>query len=146
MGFKFRYRLSGNAPTIRNLQLKDGETVDEGDMVAASTSGTIATASSDTATALLGVATGTQAESSASYVEVIVDDDAVYGVADANARYVGDTLTLLASGCQVGTPAASNDGILLVVETSASTEETRVRIIPEFHLFTRTSDNGSRVA
>jgi len=146
MSFSFRYKIGGGAPTIRSMMLKDGESVDIGDMVAASTAGTIAVATSAAGTtAMWGVATGTQAESSGSYVYVITDPDAVYGVTDATARYNGDTLTIDSTGGAVVAPAASQDGILQVVANSASYEETLVRIHSELHALTRLKTAGSRI-
>lgn len=147
MAFSFRYKLGGGAPTHRLMKLKDGESVDIGDMVAASTSGTIAVATSAAGTTQMwGIATGTQAEASGSYVYVITDADAVYGVSDATARYPGDTLTIDSTGGAVVAPAASNDGLLEVVTVSASYEETLVKILGHYHVLTHINTAGSRIA
>jgi hypothetical protein len=59
-------------------------------------------------------------------VPVIIDPDAVFAVADANARKIGDTLDLAgASGAQ--TIAASSNKNFVVVEDKTSNEPTKVR-------------------
>lgn len=148
-GFSFRYTLSGAAPAYGYMMLKDGESITEGMLVAASTSGTIAPATSAAGTTdLWGVATGTQAESAGSYVYVITNEDAVYAVSDASARYPGDTLSICSDSLTVCTAVASNSGNLVVVANSASTEETLFRIAPNCHVTHRiyAVDTGSQIA
>jgi hypothetical protein len=131
------------------MTLKDGESITEGMMVCASTSGTIAPASSAAGpTNLWGVATGTQAESSGSYVYVITNPDAVYGISDANARYGGDTLSICNGSLTVITAVASNSGNLVVVANSGSTEETLVKIVTNCHVTNRVYavNTGSQIA
>jgi hypothetical protein len=148
-GFSFRYTLSGAAPSYAYKMLKDGESITEGMLVAASTEGTIAPATSAAGTTdLWGVATGTQAESAGSYVYVITNEDAVYAVSDASARYPGDTLSICSDSLTVCTAVASTSGNLVVVATSASTEETLFRIVPNCHVTHRiyAVDTGSQIA
>lgn len=125
-GFKFRYRLCGAAPTIMDLTFKDTETLSKGDIVNLE-SGTIdlgATADTN----LLGVVLETQAGTTAvTKAKVIVDADAVYGIADANARVIGATLDLTGSTGAQGVTTSSNKEFVVVAGSSAS-EETLVRI------------------
>ncbi len=124
-GFKFRYRLSGGAPTIQDLIYKDTETLTAGDMVNLE-SGEIDLAATSDAN-LLGVVLETQAGTdSTTKANVIVDSDAVYGVVDNNARVKGATLDISgATGAQ--TVASSSNKEFVVAADSGATEETLVR-------------------
>jgi hypothetical protein len=149
MGFRFVGRLYGGAPTIRTLKLKDGEEVETGDMVAASTEGTIAVATSAKGyTDMWGAVTEIVAESSASYCQVVTDPDAIYEIVDATARYAGDTCDIDASGSVLITATASNDGRLIVVANSGSDYATQVMIANGYHVLTHAwaVTTGSRVA
>jgi len=142
-GFAFAYRLHGGAATHRSLIINDGYTVSEGELVCASTNGTINVATSANGPAQIwGVCTGTVAETSASYADVIIDEDAIYAVDDSTARYAGDTLSLDSSQGLV-TAVASNDGSLLVVANTATTDPTYVMIRQGKHVFNTTT--GSRL-
>jgi methionine aminopeptidase len=125
-GFSFRYRIGGGAPTVQKVVFKDTETLTKGDMVNLESGQADLGATADTN--LMGVAQQTLAGTSAvTKIEVITDPDAVYGVADANARKVGDTLDLAgATGAQ--TVAASTNKEFVVVADSTATQETLVRI------------------
>lgn len=125
-GFRFRYRMNGDVPTIQYLTFKDTETLTKGD-IANLESGEIDLAATGD-TNLLGAVIETKAGTdSTTTIGVIVDDDAVYGVYDANARVKGATLDISgATGAQ--TVATSSNKEFVVVEASAATEETLVRI------------------
>jgi hypothetical protein len=124
-GFRFRYRECGKPPTIQKLTFKDTETLTKGDMVNLETGEVDLAATADTA--LLGIAMETKAGTdSTTTIDCIVDEDAVYGVYDANARVKGATLDIAGTtGAQ--TVATSSNKEFVVVEASTATEETLVR-------------------
>ena len=125
-GFNFRYRLSGGSPTLQDLTFKDTETLTKGDL------GNLESGEVDLAvtadTALVGVALATKAGTdSTDVLQFVTDQDAVYGVEDANARAIGDTLDISgATGAQTVAPSTNAD--LIVVADSGADEETLVRI------------------
>lgn len=148
-GFRFAGTEFGAAPAISLKMLKDGETVSLGQMVCASTAGTIAPASSAAGpTNLWGVAQEAMAESSGSYVYVITDPEARYYVSDANARYPGDTLSICDGGLTVVTAVGSTLGSLEVVAISDSTQETLVKIVNGCHVLNHmnATAGGSTIA
>ncbi len=125
-GFKFRYRLCGEPPTVQVLQAKDTETLTEGDMLNLESGEVDLGATADTN--LLGVCLGPTgaAVDSTTYIRFIRDADAVYGIVDNNARLMGVTLDLAgATGAQ--TVATSSNKEFVVVAPSGATEETLVR-------------------
>lgn len=124
-GFRFRYRMCGQPPTVQTLTFKDTETLTKGDMVNLESGEVDLGATADTN--LLGIALQTKSGTdSTTTIECIVDADAVYGVYDASARVKGATLDLSgATGAQ--TVGASSNKEFVVVEASAATEETLVR-------------------
>lgn len=124
--FQFRYRLSGGAPTVQPLVMKDTETLTKGDFANLETGQVDLGATADTN--LVGVVQETVAGTTGvTQVEVITDDDAVYGVKDNNARKIGATLDLAgATGAQ--TVAASLNKEFVVVADSSAAEETLVRV------------------
>ncbi len=124
-GFRFRYRLSGGPATIQELTFKDTETLTKGDMVNLESGEIDLGATADTA--LLGVVLETKAGTdSTTTIKVITDNDAVYGVYDANARVKGATLDLSgATGAQTVTTSSNKE--FVVVEASTASEETLVR-------------------
>lgn len=125
-GFSFRYRLSGGAPTVQDILFKDTETLTSGDFLNLETGEVDLAATGDTN--LVGAALETAAGTdSTTRIKVITDDDAVYGVTDANVRLVGATLDVSgATGAQ--TVAASSNKEFVVVAESSATEETLVRV------------------
>ncbi len=125
-GFRFRYRLSGQPPTIQTLTIKDTETLTKGDLVNLESGEIDLAATNDTA--LVGAVQETEAgtDSTTTY-KVITDWDAVYGVYDANARAIGATLDI-AGATGAMTVAASSNVDLLVVANSTAAEETLVMI------------------
>jgi hypothetical protein len=124
-GFTFRYRTSGGAPTIKVLKSKDTETLTKGDMVNLESGEVDLAATGDVA--LLGVVLDTGARTdSTTDVTYISDPDAVYAVADANARLAGATLDIAgATGAQA--VATSSNKEFVVVAPSTATQETLVR-------------------
>ena len=132
-GFQFRYRLGGGDMTKQNLLFATTETLTKGDMLNVETGEVDLGVSSDAAFA--GIALETKAgTTSVTRIEVIMDEDAVYGVYDANARLVGATLDLSgATGLQ--TVTTSGDADFTVVAESTATEETLVRITVGEHVY-----------
>lgn len=125
-GFTFRYRLSGGAPTIQVLKAKDTETLTKGDLLNLETGEVDLAATADTN--LLGVCLDTGARTdSTTDVYVITDADAVYAVADANARVLGATLDIAGATGAQGVAASSNKEFVVVAPSTAA-DETLVRI------------------
>ncbi len=124
LGFRYRGRKSGGAPTIQDLTFKDTETISKGDIVNLETGEVDLGATADTN--LLGVALETVAGTdSTTKIKCIVDADAIYGVYDANARVKGATLDLSgATGAQ--TVATSSNKEFVVYMDSTAAEETLV--------------------
>ncbi len=132
-GFRFRFREGGGAPTVIAIVAKDTETLTKGDMVNLEAGEIDLAATADTN--LLGVLQETKAAlDSTTRHEVVIDEDAVYGVTDANARSIGDTLDLRGATGAQGVAASSNREFV-VVRASSATEETLVRINQDAHAF-----------
>ena len=142
--FRHVYNLSGGRPLILEFTMKDTETLTEGDLLNLETGEVDLAATNDTA--FVGVLLG--AKEPASYsttnraqiagvdstteVKAVVNEDAVYGVADANARVAGVNLDITgATGAQT-VAAASNNDFLTIVGKSAA-EDTLVIIAPGEH-------------
>ena len=125
VGFKFRFRISGGPEHYQQLLFSTTETLTKGDMVNLESGEVDLGATADTA--LLGIVNETKAgTASTTYIEVLVDGDAVYGVYDANARLKGATLDLSgATGAQ--TVGASSNKEFVVYAPSTAAEETLVR-------------------
>ncbi len=136
-GFHFRFRESGSAPTVRTVTAKDNETLTKGDLLNLESGEADLAASGDTR--LLGGCLETKTHTdSTTQTEVVVDDDAVYGVEDANARKLGDTLDITgATGAQTVTTSSNKD--VVVVADSSATEETLVRTNPNRHALSGTA-------
>ena len=125
-GFKFRYRLSQQPPTLKRLYFKDTETLSKNDLLNLETGEVDLGATNDTT--FVGAAQETLAGTdSTTQIWVITDFDAVYGVYDANAREAGATLDI-AGTTGAMTVAASSNVDLIVVSKSSATEETLVMI------------------
>lgn len=131
LGFRFRYRLSGQPPTIQTLTIKDTETLTKGDLVNLESGEIDLAATNDTA--LVGAVQETKAgtDSTTTY-KVITDFDAVYGVYDPNARAIGATLDI-AGTTGAMTVATSSNVDLIVVANSTASEETLVMIAHGAH-------------
>lgn len=132
-GFEFEKRLCGGAPTIATLPFKDTETLTKGDLVNLESGQIDLAATADTN--LLGVILETKAGTSGvSIARVIIDDDAIYAVADANARVMGATLDIAGNTGAQGVAASTNKE-LVVVAPSTAKERTRVRFnVGKHHL------------
>ncbi len=130
-GFKFMYRLCGAEPTIQTFKFKDTETLTKGDIVNLESGEVDLAVTGDTAT--VGIALQTLAGTdSTTDIEVIVDDDAVYAVYDANARNAGAQLDLTgATGAQTVTTDSNHN--FIVVANSTADQWTLVRINPAKH-------------
>lgn len=128
-GFTFRYRISGGAPTVQSIQLKDAEAITKGDFLNLESGELDLAATADTN--LVGVAcqtyTAAQVTALTTEIEAITDPDAVYGVVDLNAREIGDTLDLTGATGAQGVTTSSNKEFVVVTDSSA-TEETLVRV------------------
>ena len=130
-GFRYRYRLSGGAPTIQKLVHATAATRHKGDMLTLVGGECELTATDDAGIA--GVCLETKAGTTAvSTIKVITDYDAVYGVYDATARAMGTVLDVTGlTGAM--TLAADVHHDVIVVAPSAATEETLVAIIHGAH-------------
>jgi hypothetical protein len=122
-GFTFSHLLNGgNAPTIREMVIADGEVLSKGELVNLESGELDAAATGDTA--LVGaVLADVDNTADGLTAKVIVDEDAVYAVVDANARLAGATLDIGAGGMTV---AASSNADLIVVKTCTDAEPTLV--------------------
>lgn len=130
-GFTFRASPSVPTPTIKSLTFKDTETITAGDMVNLESGEVDLGATGDTN--LLGCALQTVAGvDSTSKIRCITDRDAIYAVADANARKIGDTLDLTGTTGAQGVTTSSNKEFVVVADSSA-TEETLVRFNATHH-------------
>lgn len=124
-GFRFRGRISGGAPTIQDLLFKDTETLTKGDLVNLESGEVDLAATADTNLLGMVLEVGVAGTDSTTKIKVIVDDDAIYGVYDANARLKGATLDIAgATGAQ--TVAASSNKEFVVYAPSTASEETLV--------------------
>lgn len=126
LGFRFKYRLCGQPPTILTLYCKDTETLSKGDLLNLESGELDLGATNDTT--LIGVCLETKAGTdSTTQFKVIADSDAVYGCYDANARLAGATLDI-AGTTGAMTVASSSNVDLIVVAPSSAAEETLVMI------------------
>lgn len=123
-GFRYRGRRSGGAQTVQEFTFKDTETLSQGDMANLETGVVDLGATADAN--FLGVVMETKAGTTAvTRIKVCVDDDAIYGVYDANARLKGATLDIAGTtGAQ--TVATSSNKEFVVYAESAADEETLV--------------------
>ncbi len=126
-GFTARQRLCGAAFTVQPIVAQDTATYTAGDMVNLESPGEADLAATGD-TNLLGTVIATVAATdSVTKLQVIVDDDVIYGVVDANARVKGATLDIAgATGAQ--TVAASSNKEFVVHADCTALEETLVRI------------------
>lgn len=124
LGFRYRGRRCGGEPTIRDLLFKDTETLTKGDMVNLESGEVDLAATGDTN--LVGVVLETlSGTDSTTRIRVIIDEDAIYGVYDANARLMGATLDIAGTtGAQ--TVATSSNKEFVVYAESTANEETLV--------------------
>jgi len=135
-GFRYRGTLSGGlgaAPWIQDVLAADTATYYKGDLVNLETGELDPVATNDSA--ILGAVLETvSCTDSTTYVKVICNPDAVYGVYDANARLIGAQLDIsTTAGAMTVTTDSNHD--LVVVANSSATEETLVMIAHGKHAF-----------
>ncbi len=130
-GFRYRGRKCGAPPTIQRLLFKDTETLTKGDLVNLE-AGEVDLAATDDKL-IVGIVLETKAGvDSTTYISVIVDEDALYGVYDAAARLKGAPLDI-AGATGAMTVAADSNHDLKVYAPSSATEETIVEIFHGAH-------------
>lgn len=136
-GFEFRYRASGQSPTIQSILAGTaGTALKKGDIVLKDVSGQASLGVSGS-TEFLGVvlADYTGLTAGTSKIDVITDPDAVYAVSDANARILGATLDITgASGAQ-GVTTSSNKEFVVAATKGSNSDPTLVRFNVGKHLF-----------
>lgn len=129
LGFRYRCRRFGDSdhPTIQSFVAASAATYHKGDLLGL-VSGEVEIAASN-GTNFLGICLETKVcdgvATTGTKLQVIVDEDAVYGVYDATARSKGDILDI-AGATGAMTLAADNDSDVVVFAPSAATEETLV--------------------
>jgi len=129
-GFRYRGRRCGGPPTIQKFVAASAATYHKGDIVSL-TSGECEISATD-ATTFLGVVNETAVcdgvATTGTKIEVIVDEDQILGVYDANARLKGAYLDISgATGAM--TVASDTNHDLVVFANSAADEETLVCFI-----------------
>lgn len=122
-GFKWAWNEGGGAPIIQTFVVKNAAVITEFSILNFESGEVDLAATNDTE--LIGVAVEA-ADNTADglSVRVMVNNDSVWAVDDANARTVGDTLDI---GSGALTVAASSNVDLVVVRTSSATEPTYVK-------------------
>jgi hypothetical protein len=122
-GFKWAWNEGGGAPIIQTFVVKDTTVLTEFCIVSFDSGEVDLAATNDTE--LLGIALeAVDNTDDGLSVRVLMNNDSVFAVADANARTVGDTLDI---GSGALTVAASSSVDLVVVRTSSATEPTYVK-------------------
>jgi hypothetical protein len=148
-GFIWRYNISGGRPLILNFLMKDTETLTQGDLLNIEVGEVDLAATNDTDFA--GVMVGPEdpddatagqpgkvaGTDSTTLVKCIVNPDAVYGVADANARAAGATLDIAGATGAQGVAASANVDVVVVERKRQSSDETRVILSRANHYLTR---------
>jgi hypothetical protein len=124
MGFEWAYSLDGSDPIIQEFVVKASAVISAGEFCNLESNEADAGATNDTA--FIGIAVEDVDNTVDGHtVRCIVNRFAVYKVADANARAVGDTLDLASGGQGV---AASSNVDFLIVKSSSATEPTYVMV------------------
>ena len=126
-GFRYRGRRCGGPPTIQKFVAASAATYHKGDLVSLS-GGEVEIAASNDST-FLGIVNETAVcdgvATTGTKIEVIVDEDAIYGVYDANARLKGAELDVSgATGAM--TVASDTNHDFQVYANSLATELTLV--------------------
>jgi len=125
-GFAFRYRLSGQRPTIELFQSGGAQRIARGDMLAFDRGDLQLARTGDGA--LVGAAIETlYGEQATVSIRAIVDADAVYGVGDAQTRLKGALLDLSGDGGGHGVATGPNGDFVVDVD-SGEDHETLVSI------------------
>lgn len=123
-GFTWAYNLSGGTPLILEFVVADTEVISAGELLNLESNEATAAATNDAA--LIGAALqDVDNTADGLTVKAIANPDAVYSVADANARAAGATLDIATGGMGV---AASSNVDLIVVRDCAADEPTLVMI------------------
>lgn len=124
LGFRYRGRRSGGPQTIQEFYFKDTETLTQGDLANLETGEVDLGATADAN--FLGVVMETKAGTdSTTRIKVCVDEDAIYGVYDPNARVKGATLDIAGTTGAQTIATSSNKEFVVYAETAAN-EETLV--------------------
>lgn len=136
-GFRYRGRRCGGPPTIQKFVAASAATYHKGDLVSLS-GGEVEIAASNDST-FLGIVNETAVcdgvATTGTKIEVIVDEDAIYGVYDANARLKGALLDIDGTTGAM-TVAANSDTDVMVYANSAADEETLVCFVHSMHVDT----------
>jgi uncharacterized protein YbcI len=119
-GFAFRYRLSGQRPTIEQFESSGAQKITRGDMLALDRGGLELARTGDSA--LVGAAVETLDGDQRSSIRAIVDADAVYGVVDAQMRLKGAPLDLSGNGGGQGVAIGPNGDFVVDVDSGADDE------------------------
>lgn len=135
-GFRYRGTMSGGAgaaPMIIDILAADTATYYKGDMVNLESGEADPAVTTDTD--ILGIVLETAScTDSTTYIKVICNPDAIYGVYDANARLAGATLDLSSTPGSMTVTTSSNTEFVVVANSSAA-EETLVMIDHGVHAF-----------
>jgi RNA polymerase sigma factor (sigma-70 family) len=130
-GFDFRYRLRSGEPSVRRLRFKKTQRLSRGDFVNYE-GGEIDLAETGDED-LLGIAMESKdGEAARTYLNVIVNGDAVYAAPDAAARLDREPLDLTGTTGAQGLAESVNREFTVVGDCPADAE-TRVRITPGKH-------------
>ena len=129
LGFRYRGRLCGGPATMQKFVAASAATYHKGDLVSLSTGEAEIAATDDKV--FLGIvnetAVCTGVATTGTQIEVIVDDDSILGVYDANARIFGAPLDIAgATGAMTIAADANHD--VKVIAPSTADEETLVMI------------------
>lgn len=127
--FEWAYSLDGSDPIIQTFVVTNAAVLSQGEMCTL-TSGEANAGATNDATFIGATVEAVDNTVDGHSVKVIVNRYAVYKVADANARTVGDVLDLGTGGLTV---AADSNHDLRVVKSSSATEPTYVIIAPGEH-------------
>lgn len=135
LGFRYRGRLCGGPPTLQYFVAASAATYHKGDLLALS-SGEAEIAASN-GKQFLGICNETKVcdgvATTGTQIEVITDEDSIFGVYDATARAYGDPLDFT-GGTGAMTVAADSDHDLICVAASSATEETLVMFTHGSHV------------
>jgi hypothetical protein len=135
-GFRYRGRRCGGQPTVQDFVATSAATYHKGDMLSAN-SGEVEIAATDAAVPFLGVCLETAVcdgtATTGTKVKCIVNEDAIYGVYDANARVKGAKLDV-SGATSAMTVATDSNHDFIVYAPSAATEETLVCFNHGVHL------------
>jgi hypothetical protein len=136
-GFRYRGRRCGGPPTIQKFVAASAATYHKGDLISLSSGEAELAASNDST--FLGICNETKVcdgvATTGDKIEVIVDEDGIYGVYDANARTKGTVLDI-AGLTGAMTIAADSDTDVMVYANSAADEETLVCFVHSMHVDT----------